>query len=150
MEITTEELQSAVRASLASDPRLPYPDEIAVDASGGVVTLRGTVGSFAQQRAASADARRTAGVDEVYDELQVRLLDDERREDAEIRGAALQRLAWDAGLPADSLDVHVRDGWVTLKGDVDFQDQSDLAFDDVATMHGVTGVTNDIKVVEPL
>ena len=83
MEITTEELQSAVRASLASDPRLPYPDEIAVDAYGGVVTLRGTVGSFAQQRAASADARRTAGVDEVYDELQVRLLDDERREDAE-------------------------------------------------------------------
>ena len=149
MEITTEELQSAVRASLASVPRLPYPDEIAVDASGGVVTLRGTVGSFAQQRAASADARRTAGVDEVYDELQVRLLDDERREDAEIRGAALQRLLWDPELRSDYVDVHVRDGWVTLKGEVDHQYQSDDAFDHVAGLRGVTGVTNKIKVVEP-
>jgi len=149
MEISTEELQSAVRASLASDPRLPYPDEIAVDAYGGVVTLRGTVGSFAQQRAASADARRTAGVDEVYDELQVRLLDDERREDAEIRGAALQRLLWDPELRSDYVDVHVRDGWVTLKGEVDHQYQSDDAFDHVAGLRGVTGVTNKIKVVEP-
>jgi osmotically-inducible protein OsmY len=138
-----------VRASIASDPRLPYPDEIAVDAYGGVVTLRGTVGSFAQQRAAAADARRTVGVDEVYDELQVRLLDDERREDAEIRGAALQRLLWDPELRSDYVDVHVRDGWVTLKGEVDHQYQSDDAFDHVAGLRGVTGVTNKIKVVEP-
>jgi len=138
-----------VRASIARDPRLPYPDEIAVDAYGGVVTLRGTVGSFAQQRAAAADARRTVGVDEVYDELQVRLLDDERREDAEIRGAALQRLLWDPELRSDYVDVHVRDGWVTLKGEVDHQYQSDDAFDHVAGLRGVTGVTNKIKVVEP-
>ncbi len=149
MEITTEQLQSDVRASLASDPRLPYADEIAVDAYGGVVTLRGTVGSFAQQRAAVADARRTAGADEVYDELQVRLLDQERREDAEIRGAALQRILWDPGLRTDYIDVHVHDGWVTLKGEVDHQYQSDDAFDHVAGLRGVTGVTNKIKVVEP-
>ena len=149
MEITTEELQSAVRASIASDPRLPYPDEIAVDAYGGAVTLRGTVGNFAEKRAAVADARRTRGVDEVYDELQVRLLDRDKREDAEIRGAALQRLIWDPQLVADFLGVEVKDGWVTLKGDVDHQYQSDDAFDHVAGLRGVTGVTNKIKVVEP-
>src|SRR5689334_19980386 len=104
-----------IRAELESDPRLPSPGEIAIEAFGDTVTLRGTVGSFAQQRAAVADARRTRGVVDVYDELDVRMLDRDRREDAEIRGAALQRLAWDAGLPADSLDVHVRDGWITLK-----------------------------------
>ena len=150
MDLTNDRVIDDARAELASDPRLPYTDEIAVEAFGDTVTLRGTVGSFAQQRAAVADARRTRGVVDVYDELNVRILDRDRRQDAEIRGAALQRLAWDAEVPGDYLDVHVRDGWVTLKGDVDFQFQSDLAFDDVSRMHGVTGVTNDIKVVERL
>jgi hypothetical protein len=139
-----------VLAGLADDPRLPYADEIAVEADGHIVTLRGTVGSFAQRRAAVADARRTRGVSDVWDQLQVRILDRDRREDAEIRGVALQRLIWDPDLPADSLDVKVDDGWVTLKGNLDFQFQSDAAFEHVATLAGVTGVTNRIQVVERL
>jgi osmotically-inducible protein OsmY len=150
MTMTDDNIQSAVRTELASDPRLPYADEIAVEAYGGAVTLRGTVGSFAQRRAAVADARRTRGVFDVYDEIGVRLMNDDRREDAEIRGAALQRLTWDPQIPGDYIDVHVKDGWVTLKGDVDHQFQSDKAFDHVASLYGVTGVTNDIKVVEAL
>jgi osmotically-inducible protein OsmY len=150
MDIINDEVREDVRAELAGDPRLPYADEIAVEAYGGAVRLRGTVGSFAQQRAAVADARRTRGVVDVYDDLQVRLLDDDRRKDAEIRGAALQRLVWDPEIPGGYLDVSVNDGWVTLKGDVDFQFQSDSAFDHVASLYGVTGVTNEIKVTERL
>jgi osmotically-inducible protein OsmY len=150
MEIASKQIEADVRDELAGDPRLPYVDEIAVEAYGGGVTLRGTVGSFAQQRAAVADARRTRGVFDVYDELEVRLLNQDRRKDAEIRGAALQRLIWDPEIPGDYIDVNVRDGWVTLKGDVDFQYQSDRAFDHAASLYGVTGVTNDIKVVERL
>jgi osmotically-inducible protein OsmY len=150
MDITNPRIEDDVRAELANDPRIPYVAEISVEAFDGAVTLRGTVGSFAQRRAAVADARRTRGVFDVYDEIEVRLLDEDRRKDAEIRGAALQRLTWDAQIPADYIDVEVKDGWVTLKGDVDFQYQSDSAFDLVAPMYGVTGITNDIKVVEPL
>ena len=50
----------------------------------------------------------------------------------------------------DYLDVQVKDGWVTLKGNVDHQFQSDKAFDHVASLYGVTGVTNEIQVVEQL
>jgi osmotically-inducible protein OsmY len=150
MDMTDEQIRDDVRAELASDQRLPQVDEIAVDAYAGAVTLRGTVGSFAQLRAAVADARRTRGVYDVFDELQVRLLNDDRRKDAEIRGAALQRLIWDSEIPAESLDVHVKDGWVTITGNVDYQFQSDAAFDRVAGLHGVTGVTNEITVVETL
>jgi osmotically-inducible protein OsmY len=148
MTVKNKRVSDDVRAELAGDPRLPYADEIAVEAYGGAVTLRGTVGSFAQQRAAVAGARRTRGVLDVYDELQVRLLDQDRRKDAEIRGAALQRLWWDPRIPGGLLDVHVKDGWLTLKGELDFQDQSDIAFDHVANLFGVTGVTNEIKVAE--
>src|SRR6266542_3362300 len=131
MTMTDDNIESAVRTELQTDPRLPYADEIAVEAYGGAVTLRGTVGSFAQQRAAVADARRARGVFDIYDELQVRLLNEDRRKDAEIRG--------------DYIDVQVKDGWVTLKGEVDHQYQSDNAFNHVASLYGVTGVTNDIE-----
>jgi osmotically-inducible protein OsmY len=138
METTEDRVRDDVRAQLASDPRLPYPDEIAINYDGFAVTLRGTVGSFAQLRAAVADARRTPGVEDVFDELQVRILDVDRRRDAEIRGAALQRLISDAELADLYVDVSVKDGWVTLKGEVGHQHQSDAAFDRVASLTGAS------------
>jgi osmotically-inducible protein OsmY len=145
MEID-EPIIDAVRARLDRDARLPHAGEIAVTTYGNEVTLRGTVGSYAELRAAVGDARGIVGVAAVVEELRVRVLDHDRREDAELRGAALQRLVRDASLPGADLEVRVLDGWVTLKGDVDFQLQSDVAFDHVAGLRGVTGVTNEIHV----
>ncbi len=146
---TNATIEDEVRAELDLDPRVPDPSEIAVSSDDGGLTLRGTVGSFGQRRAAVNDARKIAGVYDVYDNIQVRLLNDSRREDAEIRGIALQILMWDAELPSESIDVKVHDGWITLKGDVPYQYQSDLAFEDVAGLFGVVGVTNEIRVTTP-
>src|SRR2546421_7645262 len=132
MDTTSSHIEDDVRAQIAGDPRIPYPAEIAVEVVDQIATLRGTVGSFAQRHAAVADARRTAGVEDVDDWLEVRLLDRDRRQDAEVRGAALQRLQWDSEIPGDAIRVSVKDGWVTLRGDVVFQYQSDDAFNRVA------------------
>src|SRR3954466_5386507 len=145
MDTASRQIEDDARAEIASDPRIPHPAEIAVEVVDGIATLRGTVGSFAQRHAAVADARRSKGVEYVDDWLQVRLLDGDRRQDAEIRGAALQRLEWDSEIPGDAIRVSVKDGWVTLKGNVVFQYQSDEAFNRVASLHGVTGVTNEIR-----
>ncbi len=150
MDLINDRIQDDVRGALANDPRIPYVKEIAVETDGDAVVLRGTVGTFGERHAAVADARRTRGVLDASDELQVRPLDRDRREDAEIRGAALQRLMWDPELRPDFLDVQVKDGWVTLKGDVDYQFQSDKVFDHVASLAGVSGITNHIKVVQVL
>ena len=149
MEILNPQIEQDVRRQLVADPRIPAADEIAVEAFNGAVSLRGTVGSFAQRRAAVDDARKAEGVFDVHDELQVRLLNDDRRADAELRGEALQRLVADPVLPGEYLDVVVHDGWITLKGEVDEQFQSDAAFDHVADLGGVTGVTNEITVIAP-
>ena len=146
---TNATVEDELRAVLVLDQRISDPAAIAVSADDGIVTLRGTVGSFGARRAAVKDARAIDGVDEVADELQVRLLDEDRREDADIRAAALQTLIWDAEVPAEFIDVKTQDGWVTLKGDVNYQFQSDAAFDDVAKLHGVAGVTNEIRVITP-
>jgi osmotically-inducible protein OsmY len=146
--LESERIEADVLAELNADPRLPSPSEIAVKAYDGAVALRGTVGSFAQRRAAGADAGKIQGVYDVDNQLQVRLLDSYAREDAEIRGAALQSLMLDSAIPSGALDVHVTDGWLTLKGEVDYQYQSDYAFDDVSKLFGIVGITNEIKVIQ--
>ena len=114
----------------------------------GIVTLRGTVGSLRQRRAAVEDAGAVQGVDEIIDELRIDLLESDRRGADELRGMALQTLIWDANVPRGSVDVRVDgDCWVTLRGEVEHQYQSDAVYDDVSRLTGVLGVTNDIKVV---
>ena len=142
-------IEDEIRSALQLDPRIPNSDEIAVASQDGTVTLRGTVGSFAQRRAAVKDAKSVDGVYDVDDELQVRLLDEARREDADIRGIALQILMWDIEVPSESVDVKVDEGWITLKGTVTYQFESDAAYEDVASLYGVYGITNEIKVVTP-
>ena len=135
-------------ASLDSDPRIPDSTEIAISVDDGLVALRGSVESFSQRRAAADDARKIDGVYEVDDQLKVNLIGADRREDDEIRGVALQALIWDTEVPSDTIDVKVQDGWLTLNGDVLFQYQSDSAYDDVSSLYGVYGVTNEIKINE--
>ena len=144
--LTNTSLEDAVMDTLDLDPRIPSPVEIAVSADGGAVTLRGTVERFNQRRAAVQDAKKIDGVYEVDDQLKVSLAGIDRREDDEIRGVALQALIWDTEVPSDTVDVKVEDGWITLKGDVSFQFQSDAAYEDVASLYGVYGVTNEIRV----
>jgi len=147
--LTNTMLEDQVLSAISADPRIHRPQEIAVSAVGETVTLRGTVESFPQRRAAAQDAHNVEGVDRVEDHLKVSLLGDYRRGDDEIRGIALQSLIWDTQIPSESIHVKVEEGWVTLKGDVDYQFQSDAAFEDVASLYGVLGITNAIKVVTP-
>ena len=146
---TDAAVEQEIRGWLSRDPRLPAPDEVAVSAVGGTVVLRETVGSFSQRRAAVDDARRVAGVYDLDDQLRVRLLNDERRSDAEIRGIALQILHWDTEVPDEFVEVKVQDGWLTLSGTVTYQFENDGAYDDVAALQGVLGITNEINVVTP-
>jgi osmotically-inducible protein OsmY len=146
--LTNTPLEDAVTNSLDVDPRIPESSEIAVSVDDGTVTLRGTVESFSQRRAAAGDAKKIDGVYDVDDQLKVNLIGADRREDDEIRGVALQALIWDTEVPSDMIDVRVQDGWLTLTGDVEFQYQTDAAYDDVSSLFGVYGVTNEIKVNE--
>lgn len=72
-------IETAVIEAVRSDPRIPHPEEIAVAVDDDAVTLRGTVGSFSQRRAAVRDARAVDGVHSVNDDLSVRLLDAAQR-----------------------------------------------------------------------
>jgi len=146
--LTNTPRENEVKASLERDPRIPFAAEIAVSEERGVVGLRGTVERFSQRRAAAEDAAKVDGVYDVVNHLKVNVLGLDRREDDEIRGIALQSLSWDTDLPK-SVNVTVKDGWLTLKGQVSNQYQSDAAYDDVSRLYGVYGITNEIVVSTP-
>jgi osmotically-inducible protein OsmY len=140
------ELEEKVRQVLADDSRVEHEKAIAVYASDGVVTLRGTVESIKVRRAVAEDARAVSGVRDVYDELDLKLIPHDLRDD-ELRGQVLQSLIWDERLHAHEIEVQVSAAWVTLKGEVKHQEESDAAFEDVSNVEGVGGITNAIKVV---
>jgi osmotically-inducible protein OsmY len=135
----------AARAALDGDSRLAHAAEIAVASRGGTLTVRGTVRSVHQRRVAVEIAKAVPGVGDVVDELRVDPRD--RFLDGEARGAALQALMSNDGVPEDMIDVHVANGWLTLKGEVKHQSESDAAFAAVSGLAGVGGITNEIKVV---
>ncbi|MBV9417264.1 MAG: BON domain-containing protein [Solirubrobacterales bacterium] len=143
--MSDNEIVEEVRARLEVDSRIPHPAEIAVSARHGTVTLRGSVGSFHHRHVAVEIANSVRGVRTVEDELSVDLRD--HYQDDKLRGAALQVLMSDPEVPVDRVDVHVSAGWVTLKGEVKHQHESDLAFRDVSALPGVGGITNEIKVI---
>jgi osmotically-inducible protein OsmY len=144
--MSKDKLELDVTDELFWDPKVDSA-AIAVSADDdGRVTLRGTVASLRQRREAKNAAQRVYGVTGVTDELEVRILNENRRDDADLRGAVLQALMLDSLVPS-SIDAKVRDGWVTLTGSTDWQFQRDEAEFVAANVLGVTGVDDEVWLV---
>ena len=141
--MTNDDLQLDVDVPPPSAPANTDSQAIAVSADDGAVTLRGTVGSVREKREAGKASARVYGVTEVSNELQVRMLDSSRRDDAELRGDVLQSLMLDSLVPM-TVDAKVRDGFVTLTGTAKWQYQRDEAEFLTASVPGVSGIKNDI------
>lgn len=145
---TNEELTAEVSDELFWDPKVDNT-AVAVSADGGNVHLRGTVGSLREKREAKKAAQRIFGVTSVDNQLQVRLLGDKRRADADIRGDVLQALVLDSLVPG-TVDAKVADGSVTLTGQVTWQYQRDEAEFVASNIVGALDVWNDIKIQPPV
>jgi osmotically-inducible protein OsmY len=145
--MTNDELQLNVADELFWDPKVDN-EAIAVSAKEGTITLRGTVGSFRQKREAKKAAERVYGVVAVDNELEVRILNEHRRDDADLRGDVLQALLLDSLVPS-TVDATVKDGFVTLTGSVDWQYQRAEAAFVAGNILGVIGVENDIFLQSP-
>ncbi|MUG91269.1 BON domain-containing protein [Scytonema sp. UIC 10036] len=138
---TDEQIQKDVLNELKWDSRV-HSTEIGVAVKDGVVTLTGWVDSFYKRGAAEEAAHRVRGVLAVANDIEVRLPVSTERTDADIAAAAIHALEWDAGVSIDKLDITVSKGWVTLKGEVEWQYQKMDAERVVRRLKGVKGVTN--------
>jgi len=141
---TDDQLKQAVNDELFQDLRITDPGKISVDASYGIVTLRGSVPTFYQKRIAEKDANDVVGTALVTNLLQVKA---EPRSDRAIFNNIRFKLDTDYGLDyLDFIDTKVKDGVVTLTGDVNSFWDKTHAYDVVSSIAGVRGVINNIKV----
>lgn len=140
---TDEEIQKGVMQELKWDAQI-QPNEIGVMVKDGVVTLTGWVDSYLKKWSAEDAALRVTGVKGVANDIEVRLSSE--RTDADIAAAAVRALEWDAFVPTDKVQVTVSKGWVTLRGEVEWQYQRQDAERVVRRLTGVRGVTNLITV----
>jgi osmotically-inducible protein OsmY len=142
---TDTQIQTDVLAEFKWEPRL-QPNEIGVAVTDGVVTLTGWVDSYTKRWAAEDAAHRVRGVKAVANDIEVRLGREHEKTDADIAAAAVHALEWDAFVPVGKLDVTVSKGWVTLRGEVEWQFQKEDADRVVRRLAGVKGVSNLITI----
>jgi osmotically-inducible protein OsmY len=124
--------------------------EVGVTVNEGVVTLTGTVYSYAKKIAAQEAAHRVRGVLDVANDLEVKAPGSNRRADSEIAKAVCHALEWKVLVPSDRIQTTVSNGRVTLEGSVEHYSEKVDAERAVRELTGVSGVTNQIKVTSPV
>ena len=140
-----KELRKDVLDELEYEPSIDAR-EIGVMVKDGVVTLTGAVKSYFEKWKAERAAERVVGVRAVANEIDVRLPGEDKRTDADIAAAAVNALRWNTLVPFDKVKVTVDNGWITLKGEVNYKYQKEAAENAVRHLNGVVGVSNLIEI----
>jgi osmotically-inducible protein OsmY len=140
-----EAIKQDVEQELQWDPEIDSPD-IAVSVKNGVVTLTGFARAYVEIGVAEAAAKRVAGVTGVANDIELRIPGDDPKPDPEIAREALQaiRLEWPSLLESIRLDV--KDGWVVLEGEVQWNYQRERVEAAVRRVRGLKGITNLLEV----
>jgi osmotically-inducible protein OsmY len=143
--MTDKQLQTNVKLALDWEPSIDVAD-IGISVNSGVVTLRGDVKSYTEKKTAERVALAAYGVKAVANDINVRIPGMFERTDSEIALAIVNALKWNTTVPADKVSVTVSNGWITLRGELDWNYQKEAAARAVKDLLGVVGLINDIKV----
>jgi osmotically-inducible protein OsmY len=141
---TDDQIQQDVINEIKWDPSVTA-SQVSVLANDGIVTLRGSVPHYFEKSQAEDAAQRVGGVRAVVDEIEVNLMGSYLRSDEQIAEAALDAIEWSYSAPK-GIKITVENGWITLKGDAEWDFQRTAVEDSVSKLMGVCGVTNNISI----
>ena len=122
--------------------------KIGVIVSSGALTLTGHVPTYRQKMAAKGAAKRVAGVNALVDNVEVRLDGSYRTTDEGLAERISNVLKWNVSAPSKPIKAEVRNGIVTLSGEVEWRYQRTNILKNVQHVGGVIGVT-DLITVKP-
>jgi Predicted periplasmic or secreted lipoprotein len=144
-EKSDRQIQQDVLRELRWDSRVADTD-VGVEVDKGIVTLTGTVNSYAKRLAAREAAHRVSGVLDVAEDIQVKSPGTLERNDTEIARAVRVALTWDAFVAEEKIRSTVTDGFVTLEGEVSTLREKEDAEAAIRNLAGVQGVRNRLFV----
>ncbi|MBI3964742.1 MAG: BON domain-containing protein, partial [Chloroflexi bacterium] len=140
------EIQQAVMRELEWDPRVEETD-VGVEVDDRIVTLTGTVTSYAKRLAAQEAAHRVDGVLDVANDIRVRPPNAKQLTDTDIARQVRVALELNVEVPAQRIQSTVSNGWVLLEGDVDAWHEREEAERAIHHLAGVRGITSEIQVL---
>jgi osmotically-inducible protein OsmY len=141
-----EETRLEVLKEINSERRISNPKRIEVTVKDGVVTLSGYVDHYMDLVVATHATECVAGVEGVVQDLEVELPESSKRDDLEITRASCAALEHNSTIPANHVKVSVRDGWVTLEGNLTEEHQKEEAEATVSRILGVRGIINNVVI----
>lgn len=141
--LSDKELTNQIVAALKREPSLDAA-QIGVMLEDGVAVLTGYVRNYSEEWIAARTVGRVQGVRGVVDKLTIRLPEVSHRPDPEIERAAVDALHWNDLVPADKIQVTVKEGVVTLQGEVDWHYQRDAALKAIRHLTGVQRINNQL------
>jgi osmotically-inducible protein OsmY len=142
---TDSQIQADVIQELTWNPSVTH-EHIGVAVSGGIVTLSGTVPTYAEKSAAERATQRVGGVKAVVEKIDVKLPGSLQRTDQDIAKAIVDQFKWTVWVPEENVKASVENGWVRLKGEVEWQYQRSAAESAVRGLTGVRGIANNIVI----
>lgn len=145
---SNEELQKNVVDAINWEPLLKAA-EIGVMANKGLVTLTGSVNTYAKKGEAEQAAKNVAGVKKVIEDIKVVCNTKHKRTDDEILTAIETAFKWHWDIPAEKISVIVENGWVFLSGELEWNYQKEATKNVLNNFIGITGITNNISIAFP-
>jgi osmotically-inducible protein OsmY len=142
---TNQELQKDVQNALQWEPLL-HAAEIGVTAIDGVITLSGTVDSFAKKLEAETAAKKVLGVKAIVETILIQLPNSIVKSNGDIAADVLFALNSNWSIPKNKITIKVEYGWVTLEGELPWNYQRDAAKNAINYLIGVKGISNNIVV----
>jgi len=139
------DIKRDVEEELKWDPDIDATD-IAATVKGGVVNLTGFTRSYSQKFEAERAAKRVAGVVGLANDIEVRVPAADERPDPEIARDTVAALRNQLPVSSQNATATVKNGWITLEGEVEWNYQREMAENSVRWLKGVRGVTNLLQV----
>jgi osmotically-inducible protein OsmY len=141
---TDSTIKRDVEDEIKWDPSISDSSHIAVAVKDGVVTLTGFTKSYMDSYQAEKAAKRVLGVKGVANDIEVKLFYE--RTDPEIAEEAVKAIKRELPSSSEGMRVIVKNGYLTLEGDAEWNYQKEWAERAVRSISGVRGISNLIQV----
>lgn len=142
-----EKIKKDIIDQLSWDGRVDAADIQVEVLDKGRVRLSGTVPTYMALLAAAEDVRAVAGVTDVQNDIIVKYQPERVRFDEDITNDILDILGFDPDIDILNIDVTVRNGMVTLQGNVDNYWKKIKAEELVGNVRGVTELIDKLAIV---
>lgn len=139
------DIKKDILLELRWDPEVKETD-IGVIVKDGAVTLTGKVPLFSHKYAATRASKRVKGVRAIVDEIEVKLPREMEGSDEGIAQHIARTFEWNVQIPADDIEAEVKNGVVTLSGEVERHYQRSYIQRQIEDTKGVRSVINNIRI----